>query len=92
MGLEIKEIEIDSPINLKIGNNFNYKGHYKNGYEEGFSKIKRFYKEVPFWDGIERKIDKYDSGFPIWMVLENGKLVLIGYIEYNGIRILENFL
>ncbi len=57
--LEIREIEIVSPIEeLKVGDDFLYSGQYKDGYEEGVSKIKRFYKEVPFWDGIEKKVEK----------------------------------
>jgi hypothetical protein len=52
--LELRKIEIPSPIDtLKIGDDFSYKGQYKDGYEEGISKIKRFYKEVAFWDGVE---------------------------------------
>jgi len=91
--LEIREIEIPSPIeNLKVGDDFFYKGQYKNGYEEGISKIKRFYKEVPFWDGVERKVRKNEGGHPVWMELENRKIVLLGYIEYKGIRILEKYL
>lgn len=40
--LEIREIEIPSPIeSLKVGDDFSYKGQYKDGYEEGISKIKR---------------------------------------------------
>ena len=83
--LEIKEIEITSPIeNLNVGDEFSYKGQYKSGYEEGISKIKRFYKEVPFWDGVERKVRKNEGGeHPVWMELENLKIVLLGYLEYK---------
>lgn len=83
--LEIREIEIPSPIeNLKVGDDFFYNGQYKDGYEEGISKIKRFYKEVPFWDGVERKVRKNEGGgHPVWMELENLKIVLLGYLEYK---------
>lgn len=83
--LEIREIEIPSPIdNLKVGDDFSYKGQYKDGYEEGISKIKRFYKEVPFWDGVEKKVKKnYGGGHPVWMELENRKIVLLGFLQYK---------
>ena len=83
--LEIREIEIPSPIDsLRVGDDFSYKGQYKNGYEEGISKIKRFYKEVPFWGGIEEKVKKnYGGGHPVWMELENSKIVLLGFLQYK---------
>ena len=83
--LELKKIEIPSPIDtLKVGDDFTYKGQYKDGYEEGISKIKRFYKEVAFWDGVERKVNKnYGGGNPVSMELENGKLVLLGFLQYK---------
>jgi hypothetical protein len=92
INVEIQKITVESPLkNLKIGDDFNYKGIYIHGYEEGKSKIKGFFKKVPFWDGVERKINE-NTSFPILMELENDKIVLIGYIEYNGIRILQEFL
>ena len=83
--LEIKEIEIPSPIEtLKVGDDFFYNGEYISGYQEGISKIKRFYKEVPFWDEMERKVRKSEGGGnPVWMELENRKIVLLGYLEYK---------
>jgi hypothetical protein len=92
--LEIREIEIPSPIeNLKVGDDFFYNGQYKDGYEEGISKIKRFYKEVPFWDGVERKVRKNEGGVhSVWMELENLKIVLLGYLEYKDkFRLSDSF-
>ena len=92
--LEIREIEITSPIfDLKIGDEFNYRGTYKDGYEEGSSKIIRFYKEVPFWDNIESKPTKNGSNdLPAWAELENGKLILLGYFGFKQkFRISETF-
>ena len=83
--LELREIDIPSPVKgLNIGEDFSYKGNYKGNYEEGISKIKRFYKEVPFWNGKESKVKKNEGGsHPIWMELENSKLVLLGFLEYK---------
>jgi len=91
--LEIKKIEITSPIEgLNIGEDFFYKGMYITGYEEGVSKIKRIYKEVPFWNGKERKVKKNGvGGHPIWMELENSKLVLLGFLEYKDKFSLNEF-
>ena len=92
--LEIKEIEITSPIeNLKVGDDFLDKGQYITGYEESISKIKRFYKEVPFWDGVERKVRKNEGGgHPVWMELDNHKIVLLGYLEYKDkFRLSDSF-
>ena len=91
--LEIRKIDIQSPISdLNIGDDFNYKGHYIDGYEEGFSKIVRFYKEVPFWDNVESKPEKNGSNdFPVWAELENGKLILLGYFGFeNKFRISDS--
>lgn len=85
--LEIKEIEIDSPIDeLKIGDDFKWSGVYHQvGFQEGISKIVRFYKEVPFWDGVEKKVKKnIGGGNPVWMELENKKLILLGFLQYKN--------
>ena len=82
--LELREIDIPSPVKgLNIGEDFSYKGNYKGNYEEGISKIKRFYKDVPFWDGKEQKLDK-DDNYGVWMQLENDKLILLGFIGYKN--------
>ena len=83
--LKVREIEIPSPIDsLRVGDDFSYKGQYKDSCEECISKIKRFYKEVPFWDGIEKKVKKsYGGGYPVWMELENNKIVLLGFLQYK---------
>ena len=92
--LEIKEIEIPSPIEgLNIGEDFFYKGISITGYEEGVSKIKRIYKEVPFWNGKERKVMKNEGGpNGVWMELENNKLILLGFLEYKDkFRLADSF-
>jgi hypothetical protein len=79
MNLEIRKIEITSPIQeLKIGEYFLK------------TKIKRFYKEVPFWNGIERKMKKNEGGHPVWMELDNLKIILLGYLKYNDIFLLSD--
>ncbi|XAI97327.1 hypothetical protein [Leptolyngbya phage Lbo-JY46] len=92
--LEIREIDIPSPIpDLFVGKEFNYRGTYKDGYEEGFSKIKRFYKEVPFWDNVESHPTKNGSNdLSAWAELENGKLILLGFFGFkNKFRISDIF-
>ena len=77
--LEIREIEITSPIqSLKIGDDYLFEGEYINGYEKGVSKIKRFYKETIFYDGVEK-----DRMCSIWMELQNGKMNLLGFFQHN---------
>jgi hypothetical protein len=84
--LELKEITIESPLSeLKIGDEYHFKGtDFKLGYQEGFSKIKSFYKIVPFWDD-EPSAPKKDgsNNFPVFMILENEKEILLGFMEYG---------
>ena len=88
--IELREIEIKSPLeNLKIGDNFLYKGNYRNGYEEGISKIKRFYKEVSFWKGVEKN---ENSEYAVLMELENKKIILLGFIKNkSNFKLSENY-
>lgn len=92
--LEIKEIEIDSPIKgYNIGNEYSYSGQYKNGHEKGISKIKRIYKEVLYWNGEESELKKdHSNNNSVWLELENGKLILMGFIHHpNVFTIAESF-
>lgn len=83
----IEEIEIDSPVSsLKTGNDFSYKGTYINGYEEGTSKIKRFYKEIFSLDKVKED-QKDDCNY--LMELENGKIFLLGFCN-DGEFLLSN--
>lgn len=81
---EVKEINTESPINyLKIGKDFLYSGNYINGHEEGVSKIKRFYCERFFHNNKPKKLDKNSSPDPMFMELENSKIILLGFIDYQ---------
>ena len=40
---------------------------------------------MAFWDGVEEKIDKnYGGGYPVYMQLENNKIVLLGFLQYDN--------
>lgn len=85
---ELKQISIDSPIpELKIGDIFNYKGRYKDGYDEGFSKIKGFYIEEFYING-EKSNSNRNSCF---MELENGKLILLGFMVDGSFEVRDNY-
>ncbi len=87
--LDIRQIEITSPIeSLKIGDDYFYSGEYKDGYEEGISKIKSFYQDVLFYNGVEKNTD---GGNSVWMDLENNKMVLLGFLKYNKFTPLNKF-
>lgn len=82
---ETKEIEITSPIDkLVIGEEFLYNGRYKNGYEEGISKIKRFYYEQFYLNDIPQLPKKDGNENSVWMELENGKEFLLGFLDYKN--------
>jgi hypothetical protein len=76
--LDYKHTEIPSPIEqLKIGKEYDYSGQYVNGYEEGTSNIKWFYKEEWIWNDIVED----DNKLLVWMELENGKLFILGHLN-----------
>ena len=82
--LELIEVEVPSPIKgLIIGDNFLFEGIYNTGPAEGLSKIKRFYMDVPAWDGVLQKPKKNHNGYPVWMELENNKCIYLGHIGYK---------
>lgn len=84
MKYEIKEIEMISPIKyLNIGDIFFYSGNYFKGYEEGWSKIKGFYYQRCYLFDIPLYRDKNSSDNSVMMVLENGKKILLGYLNHK---------
>jgi hypothetical protein len=90
---EIREIDTESPLpEYKVGEDYHYAGEYVHGYEEGTSKIVRFYKDVTFWNGKEEPLKKDNSNFHgIWMQLENGKRILLGFLTYSKFKVADSF-
>lgn len=79
------KVPIDSPLSyLNIGDFYEYAGQYKNGYEKGTSKIKRFYYKAFTFNGIIMEKDENSIPNPVYMELENGKIELIGFLDYNN--------
>ena len=91
--LELREIDCESPIDdIQIGTEMTYGGMYINGYESGTSPIKRIYIVQPY---IDDKIELIDAPTHIEAELENGKILLLGFLRTRftpEIKIPEKFL
>lgn len=93
--IEFRDIEIDSPISsLKVGEDYAWSGTYLNiGYQEGVNKIEKIVRSAPFEDGVEiPKMVGYTED-AVWLVLDNKKKFLLGYIDgKNEFTTLEDYI